>query len=339
MRNLIFQYWRILACLAIVFHHTICLILGEWPPLGYALVANLPDWIESLSSQAKTFGLLSFTFISGAVLAYATADKYTYLQLLWKKTKRILFPALIFGGLYWLLFPSLMYDIWPSPVNGTHLWYLPMIFMCIMLTSIHLYSRNSLLWILPIFFILRKIAMYVDFRTFNEFLYYYPVFYTGYVVNSLVYNPDRFMKSIFAPTRFNCILVICVLSISVVFFSKVQGRLSGIYNIPIALYFSIGYMAVLKTMQYVENKAVAPKMGGGKIRYKIVNIIDGNCLGIYILSQFLLNIWGIYGRACFTGHSVYYVIVIIGLSTFIGALLLSEIYNFLLRLICKRYEK
>lgn len=265
MKNQIIQYWRVLACICIVYHHSVCLISGGWPPFGYSLLDNIPNGIEYLSSQSKAFGLMGFTFISGAVLAYANKKQDSFILLLWKKIKRIILPALIFGGLYWLLFPTLMFDTWPAPINGTHLWYLPMIFICIILTSAHLYSKNALLWIVPIFFIIRKVAMFADLRTLNEFLYYYPIFYSGYIVNCLLYCPNKFRNSLLQFTRFNYIILGLIIFLSILLFSKVCARVNGISNVPIAIYMSVGYLILLKMMQYNEN--VPFRMGG--VKYNI----------------------------------------------------------------------
>lgn len=322
MKNVIIQYWRIFACVCIVFHHTICLFCGDWPPVNSTLLENIPDWLSYCNIQSKTFGLMSFTFISGACLVFQNTDRYSFVQFCWKKIKRILLPTLVFGGLYWLLFPTMMFNVWPAPINGTHLWYLPMIFLCITLTSIHLYSKNSALWIVFLFLLIRKGAIYTELRTLDEFLYYYPVFYAGYVINSLIYSPNQFLKSLLQPTRLNYVISIILLCSSVMLFSKVCGRLNGINNVPVGLFLGIGYVVMCKIGKEAEKVRIYVWR-----RKRIIDILDRNTFGIYILHQFLINIWWIYGRGILCRISNYYGLLCVMVSTFLGALILSELYN------------
>lgn len=174
---------RNIALVAIILHHSLC-AFGGWPP-NHSIGSSLPELMNIVSSVMKNLGLGLFTFISGFVFYYQSRKKEGYAIFLWKKTKRLLLPCLIFAVLYMIIFPSCMFDTWPSPINGTHLWYLPMLFLCIIITSLYFYSGQPLLYIVLSYIITAIIGHFSQVRTFTELTHYYPVFVFGFYSNRL----------------------------------------------------------------------------------------------------------------------------------------------------------
>lgn len=341
MRNPIFQYWRILACFCIVLHHTICMFSGVWPPIGHSLVDIMPEWVESLSAQSKAFGLTGFTFISGAVLAYSNNKKYTFLYFVWHKIKRILIPALIFGGLYWLMFPSLMASDWPAPINGTHLWYLPMILVCMLLTSTHIYLNNAIFLILLVYFIDIKLMSYISFRTVYELYYYFPIFYTGYIVNTMLTAKEKISNFVYKPTRFNRPLLIIIVLLCIVFYAKIIKWFGKIPNLSTALLCGLVYIAIYNLLHSsITRNAIkwcGTKCSSIKEKWgEAIIITDRNCFAIYMLSQFILNLWALLGASLIHHNNIYLMIVIVCATTFFGALGISELYDKIVMLIHKK---
>ena len=90
-------------------------------------------------------------------------------------------------------------------------------------------------------------------------------------------------------------------------------------------------------MQCVENVNIVFGIRS-EVLYEIINILDRNCFGIYIIHQFILNLLGLYGRGFFYGFNIYAILSILGVATFVGALVLSELYNTAIRFIKKSHE-
>lgn len=175
---------RNFAIIAIVLHHTISAFCG-WPP-NHAVGGEIPQWVLYTSAMCKPFGLGLFTFISGYVLYYQWRKRESFARFLLKKTRRILLPCLICAFMYGMLFSSYMYyDWWPAAINGTHLWYLPMLFLCIMIVSLHFYVKHSLLFICISLAFILVLAKLTHFRTLTEMCMYFPVFYSGFLIHKL----------------------------------------------------------------------------------------------------------------------------------------------------------
>ncbi len=188
--NQTITYLRNVAILAIVLHHCMCAFCG-WPP-NHEIGGDIPSIANTFSGMAKNLGLGVFTFISGYVLYYQTKKNETYTHLFTKKVKRILLPCLFWGCVYVAFFSSYMYSNWPSGINGTHLWYLPMLFLCLMITGATFYVKRP--WTLLGFCLLVMfvLAKFTHFRTFSEFCSYYPVFLGGFLMNK--FQVDSLIK-------------------------------------------------------------------------------------------------------------------------------------------------
>lgn len=179
-------------------------------------------------------------------------------------------PCTLFGIMYWLLFPSFMFSNWPAPINGPHLWYLPMIFLCMLVASIHVYARRRM----PVLFVLVAYAFIsfcgnvLCFRTFNEFFLYFPIFYMGFEANrSFVLRITRKKHSKVLLLLF-CLLCVFVLrrhAISI-------HRLTAYYGAwSIVTFVSIDLL--------LKGKSIG----------KLALLLSKNSFTIYLLHQFIIN--------------------------------------------------
>lgn len=301
MRNPILQYWRVLTCLCVIMYHTLCLFYGIWPPIGHPLLDNIPSWAYRFGCSLHPVGILSsFAFISGAALYYSAKRKYSFLRFIWKKTCRILLPCLVFAVLYKILFPSLMYSVWPAPINGTHLWYLPMIFLCLVLTSSHLYSKHAFFIVCGVYLVAIMLAKNIPNRTIQEFYCFYPVFYAGFVTNSFVNNPKLFMERIKSSGWGKCIMLGVTLLAIIIFpnnapvFDETHNALTTLfYSVLYSLMYTLLYVVIIKN-PFKEpldtTKEETRKMEKEKSNRPFLDMIDRNTFAIYLIHQFILNL-------------------------------------------------
>lgn len=172
--------FRAIAIVCIILHHSFSIYQG-WPPnCGLGI---FPVYAQTMSYILKCMGLNLFVFISGYCMYYSQIKKPSFRYWLKGKIFRILIPLFVFSFAYYMLFPHLMFDVWPAPVNGTHLWFLLMIFLCMLILSIHLYSTSThsfvVIPIIYVFIVLSNIYI-VSFRTFEELTFFFPIFVLGY---------------------------------------------------------------------------------------------------------------------------------------------------------------
>lgn len=125
----------------LILYHSLCIYTGAWDVPYEPFESNaVYDWIGSFSHN---FRLEAMVFISGSLLGYKLLRKpesLTFNICVIKKVKRILFPCVIFGCIYYAMFydttasfPTILLKI----INGCgHLWFLPMIFWCFVFTYI-----------------------------------------------------------------------------------------------------------------------------------------------------------------------------------------------------------
>lgn len=184
---------RVIAIISIVIHHSFC-IYQDWPP-NSAVEPNLSGFQMHISSALKLIGLSVFTFISGYLLYNQRLKLLPWSTMVKKKTQRILVPCLICGLIYWIMYPQYMYNDWPSCINGTHLWYLPMLFICVLLVSTLFYTRLGCVICVIGFLLSYVLWRMTNIRTCNEVFTYMPTFVLGYLCNKYELNINK-LKSI-----------------------------------------------------------------------------------------------------------------------------------------------
>lgn len=130
---------RLVLIILLVIFHAFAIHTGGWFP-PYDTFKPIPayDWFGMFT---HIFQLEAMTFISGILMGYQSLrkpDSIKSFSFIIKKIKRILLPCLIFGIAYYALFGDLSASpllIFYRLINGYgHLWFLPMIFWCFLLT-------------------------------------------------------------------------------------------------------------------------------------------------------------------------------------------------------------
>ena len=132
---------RVVLIVLLVMYHALCPFTGGWriPYEGFRDIVAY-EWLGLLVHQGQLEGM---TFLSGLLLGwglYKKSNHFDFWKSVAKKAQRILVPCFLFGILYYLLFydlsaswTAILYRI----LNGCgHLWYLPMIFWCFVITYI-----------------------------------------------------------------------------------------------------------------------------------------------------------------------------------------------------------
>lgn len=293
---------RNLAIISIILHHTLC-AFGSWPP-NHKIDVPLPDILSILSYDLKAVGLGTFTFVSGYLMFFQEKKKISFTNFLYKKTSRILLPCLLYALAYWLIFPTFMFNIFPAPINGTHLWYLPMIFLCMIVISLHTYCRRyALPLVILIYCAMHYYNNLLPNRTLEEFFYYFPIFYSGYLLNK--YSVVERLQN----TKYR------VLSLIISFFACVYFRKHGFPIYGWAVYYGLAALTLyMATSLLLNNKTLD----------KFSMIITNNSFAIYLLHQFVINALLLFN---YSNVNVYLIVCLISLTAFFIPLTLSYLYS------------
>lgn len=228
----------------------------------------IPNLANVVCWSSKSFGLGVFTFISGFVLYYQAKKQEAYRYFIRKKVKRILVPCLFWACVYGVFFSSYMYSNWPAVVNGTHLWYLPMLFLCIMVTSAHLYIKRPWAVVAVCYISIALLEKISHFRTFTEFCFYFPVFYVGFLAN-------KFRLSEFV-SKHKCWFTILAIVAALV---QLRGLEIGIFTSTLKkLVISLSVYSLLS--MYCSTTTIS----------KLANSLSRESFSIYLLHQFVINI-------------------------------------------------
>lgn len=302
---------RALAILTIVLHHS--MLAFSWPPY-YHIEANVPTYANLMSQSLKDFGLGTFTFISGYVLYYQNKKQEKWKSFLQKKIKRILIPCLFYGLLYHIFFPEFTCNIWPPAINGTHLWYLPMLFICIMITSIDFYYKKSISLIIIVWILFCSLKFLFYSLTIISVFNYFPIFICGYFFNK--YD----LKNVLSKYKLIAYLII-ILSIAWIikplnlpFFSHAIKELS----------YALSCFIIIFLIR--KNKTVSV----------IIGFLSNESFTIYLLHQFIINLILMFISFNFDYYSSLF---ILSICAFFIPLGISSSLSFIIRYLCKEKSK
>ena len=137
---------RSILVILLVLYHSFCMYDNKWELCDNAFDINMYKWI---SRFAYAFLLQGYFFMSGYIWAFQKEilkKNESFIQLVKAKSIRLLLPSLSFGVVYYLLFYKgapissesdtiLCFDSLMYVLNGPgHLWFLPALFWCFVLT-------------------------------------------------------------------------------------------------------------------------------------------------------------------------------------------------------------
>lgn len=194
---------RPLIIFLLVVYHSLCLYTGGWkPPQG--VEPNAAYWW--LGHLISGFRIETIAFVGGYVFSYQCLElgrRQAFLPFAWKKVKRLILPCVVFGTAYYLLYrynPARSHwdtALWRIFNGEGHLWFLPMLFWCFLLTwlldqGLHAIRRRrpalfepagwALLGLLALFTLVRLQGLRLGLTRVPHFWFY---FYAGYWVRHL----------------------------------------------------------------------------------------------------------------------------------------------------------
>lgn len=303
------SYLRNIAIISIVLHHAMSAFTG-WPP-NHEIGGHVPIFASLISGIFKTLGLGLFSFISGYVLYYQRAKKELFGRFVVKKAKRILIPCITWASVYGIFFQSYMFDVFPSSINGTHLWYLPMLFIGILVVALDLFTDKGPFYILLAWFCLSLLNMVIPFRTFSECILYIPIIYLGYL-----FNKWRLEERLNQQQKYLMVIlggVICLFS--------------TVYHIP-----KLGVILALSS--YSVTSYLIMTLFRMPVITRLGNSISNNSFAIYLLHQFVINI--LLEFVQFDELGYIHSLVLIALSAFLFPWIINVCYS---NVVCSLKEK
>ena len=266
---------------------------STWPlPHGIRNVSAY-HWIQELT---YSFLLEAFTFISGYVYAYnfLFKQKNTFISLVKNKFKRLIVPSIIFSLLYAplfygkdIVFPRFLYDL----ICGIgHMWYLPMLFACFILTWVIQRINIPELYKLSMLLMLAILSVRLPglFRI-NTICYYLFFFYFGFYMFTLrnkLRNYTKYLNSFCLWGGYLLILVSLILMRQnlTVIAGETCGYLSLIVKfsskIIVILYSLIGTLTLFMT-------CLKCSKNHGTINS--IQELNNYCMGLYLIHQFILK--------------------------------------------------
>jgi len=295
-------------------------VYSGWPP-NLNTQLGLSEMFQFISSTCKGIGMVAFCFISGLLVAYsfdkieAKSKSYTnnnWKNFITKKFRRLLIPAIIWGIVYAVFFKDYMLTEYsPSFINGTHLWFLPMLFLLMLCISPVMY--NKYLWVIPIlifcYFLLNSYS-----RTTEEFVLYFPSFVCGF----LFWASYRRIKS-----NRNIIKYISLgLPITGGFLVYASlGHFNSIF-LSYAIYLVVVAVSILLFKHFANIFSTL-------FDWKPISFATEQSFQIYIVHQFVIILFSFLNLPFLETASVASVIVYFSVA-FIGSLVVAYIFSLLM---------
>lgn len=294
---------RIVFCLMIVMYHALC-PYGIWREQ----VAGI-GYVSAYESFARGLAVLhipGFVFISGYLFGYAAKFKTDALELklcIVKKTRRLLLPSMLFSAVYLCLYatrPVSCSKFLYETINGyAHLWFLPMLFWCFVITCVLTRFRLSeRVALVTAFCFVAAILPWPSLPLqINQSLHYFFFFFLGF---GLQYGYFPFLKPFRASNR----RIACGLCVTAGAFvlSALSARLADMpdvgitstgggefvdyesYNKGIGKIVQSGMQCGGGACSILDSK---PFCSGREISKQITGL-SNNCMGVYIFQQFIL---------------------------------------------------
>lgn len=173
------SFVRPILILLVVLYHSMAIHTGNWEmPNGVTVILAY----KAIGRLSYAFMLEAFVFVSGYVWAYQRekGGSESLIKLLHKKCLRLFIPTVVFGIVYLLLFERNNFTLIHLLEGPGHLWFLPMLFECFIISWCILHFNLSLRVLLPFLFL---IALFIPsdlpFRMSYTF-YYLPFFLLGF---------------------------------------------------------------------------------------------------------------------------------------------------------------
>lgn len=293
---------RIVFCLMIVMFHALC-PYGIWKEH----VAGI-GYVSAYESFARGLAFLhipGFVFISGYLFGYAAKFKTDALELklcIVKKARRLLLPSMLFSAVYLCLYatrPVSCSKFLYETINGyAHLWFLPMLFWCFVITCVLTHFRLSgrVAVVTALCFVVAILPWPSLPLQISQSFHYYFFFFLGF---GLQYGYFQFLKPFRASNR-RIACGLCLTAVTFVLSALCVRLIDMPDNVVIGGGGKLLIMRVIvkgleKLFHLVCSAAAVPTAywiacrfcSRGEVSKKIIEL-SNNCMGVYIFQQFIL---------------------------------------------------
>jgi len=278
---------RVVVTVLLLVYHSICFFRGSWEvPFPYTNVdVKAYSLIANLSYSIMLEG---FTFVSGYVYASQVLlkGKFKFTVLFEKKIKRLIIPALAWGGIYMLLFSEYQDVSYQGIVfklfNGVHhFWFLPMLFFCFLFFQLlEKFMSINFILLLSFFLIIIKYFFFIPFGIGHSFQYLY-----YFSLGVFIYRNKEYVKR--KLVRFNLFFLFLFLFLLLfslyhyVELTKVSVISKIIHFIEARFFKTFGLIALFIGVNlYLKNR---------KELKKVTYSIGVFSMGIYVFHQMILD--------------------------------------------------
>lgn len=254
----------------LVAYHSFAIYCGAWQwPDMQGSGNNAYFWIAKFS---YSFMLETFVFISGYVFAFQLISlnkRWSFKELLIKKIKRLILPSLFFSTVYQLFFYQQITI--RKIIDGTaHMWFLPMLFWCFVLSFFLVKIRRGffVLFLLFLLAVFQNIHLPLQFHLTCYYLFFFYLAYVFYKNKITLVNYKIIILLWIGYLGF-FVLYSC-LQLNSAVFVKLFRLLSSTFGVCALFFTSLFVVKQIRLKEWV-------------IRF------GGYCFGIYIFQQFILQ--------------------------------------------------
>lgn len=281
--------------LLLVLYHSFAPWCGGWEPFD-GMVENPTYWW--IGKAAYSFMLPMFVFVSGYIWAYQReflGKKQGLIILAKKKFKRLYIPSIIFSLIYVGIFNFTLNGrgnsetIIDAIFNGAgHMWFLPMLFWCFIITwcLLLLKQRNLIIAIGFVMYLIPNVNLPFRISVTFEYIIFFLLGY--YTLPFRDFSQNKVYRRVIAIEWLIFISVFVIGTIFIEYLNTIKGE-AGIIERFINLearklltfiYAFSGIYALYLTAVYITQ--------GSVISRSLISI-GSLCMGVYLFQQFILK--------------------------------------------------
>ncbi len=274
----------------------IFLLIGthSFAPFGYGTWETIPQVGRlSLYGHFSIFfhfiSLPSFVFISGYIFGHSweKTKNQSFVNFIIKKVKRLILPSLIFSLFYYYFFYDKnagYYYILRSVSDGCgHLWFLPMLFWCFIITYLLHRTKLSNSVIIPALVVVAILPVPVLPLRLSATFTYLIFFYLGSYIQLVGKSPFKFNAMY--------LLLSTILYVVLIYFLPLTKVTSQITVIKILELMTINAMRFLLGFLGISIAFVATRLflANEKEVSENILLLSTYCFGIYVIHQFIIK--------------------------------------------------
>lgn len=321
-RLLSVSIFRVISMLMIILFHCMCYSAGFWEE--YFHCAQPVVLVHDAAAMVVSLALPAFFFVSGFLYAYLYVEKDKYRN--WKsfmvsKFKRLILPTITWTIIYLAVLPF-RYPLSEVLTGIQHLWFLPVLFCVFMIV------RLVTPWLLAVRkplvdIVIASAVVIVNYLLFigyqcieldDSLLIGRILTYLDYFIVGIMMYKHRFALS---NKLLEIILVVLLLGCHVACMNIFVTLAHGLVNTIVIIAICILVMDVLSVVS----------VDGHSIAYRILDSLDKNSMGIYLIHQVLIMVlyqYTSFDESFLTAHP-YLAIVALFLSVLLVSWALSSL--------------